>query len=446
MEAYMSHINRWLSKLHYHVFGILIFTISSSAFSAGFQISEQSGTGLGRAFAGWGVINDDLSNAFYNPAGITQLEGTQIQATGFLINGNSRFTDDGTSGVTSPLGPLLPLPGPGANGDGGTLGAVPNLYFITDITDKLKYGFSISAPFGLKTDYDGDFVGRYTANESELVTININPSLGYELSDSISLGVGFSAQYADATLSQSVLVPTMPDGFAEVTGDDWGYGWNAGIMYHPNDNFRAAVGFRSKISHEIRGDNDIEGTPLSAPGTEFSASATARVDLPETIHAGMYYRFAPKWGASLGLRWTRWNRLDELVIVTDSPLVADSVLELEWENSISANIGIDYYHSDKWTFRAGYMFDETPTQDEFRTPRIPDEDRHWVALGGSYNFSQNLQIDFGYAHLFFEDAEINITETLAGPPAVPVPVTGAVSGEFEDTDVDILSIQAVYKF
>ncbi|MGH1538551.1 MAG: OmpP1/FadL family transporter, partial [Gammaproteobacteria bacterium] len=353
----MRVITQMPHKVCYYVIIILVFAISPSIFAAGFQISEQSGTGMGRAFAGFGVINDDLSNAFYNPAGLTLKKGMQIQVSGYLIDGKSRFDADEAQSGTNPA--IFPL---GENEDGATFAVVPNLYFTMDLTDRLKYGFSISSPFGLATDYDRNWVGRFQAKESELITININPSLAYKVSDSFSIGAGLVAEHAEATLSRVVVGGPGVEGFAEAKGEDWGYGWNIGFMYHPNPTFRAGVGYRSKIGHELDGDdNDITGTPLG--GGDFSADVVARATLPETIHAGLYKEFSNKWGLSLGLRWTRWNRLQEIVVVTDSPFVPDSVLELNWDNTYSANIGIDYYHSDKWTFRAGYMFDESPTND-----------------------------------------------------------------------------------
>ena len=448
MEEYMRLKTQLLGRAYYFLIIVLISALSSTAFSAGFQISEQSGTGLGRAFAGFGVINDDLSNAFYNPAGLTLKEGTQIQATGYLIDGSSRFSDEGSSNSTFilPAGPLVPNTPPltGGNEDGATFGVVPNLYFTMDLTEKLKYGFAITAPFGLATDYDRDWIGRYEAKESELITVDINPSLAYKVNDSFSFGVGISAQYADATLSQAVFTGG-PDGFAEVKGDDWSYGWNIGFMYHPDPTFRIGVGFRSKISHKLDGDdNTITGTPLG--GGRFKSGVEARATLPETIYAGIYKNFASKWGLSLGLRWTRWNRIQDIVIKTDSPLVADNVLELNWDNVISANIGVDYFYSDKWTFRAGYMFDESPTSDEFRTPRIPDEDRNWFAIGASYKANDHLQLDVGFTHILVDDADVNLSDPIAGPPLSPAVVTNNLVGEYDDSDVNILSLQAVYKF
>lgn len=437
----MRHITQILKSAHRLITAILIFSISSTVFAAGFQISEQSGTGMGRAFAGWGVINDDLSNAFYNPAGLTLKEGTQIQVSGYLIDGESRFDAEAGANNTVFGGGALVIPNTGENDDGATFAVVPNIYFTMDLTEKLKYGFSITAPFGLATDYDRDWVGRYQAKESELKTVNINPSLAYKVSDSFSIGAGLIAEYAEATLSQALSNgPGMPDGFSEVKGDDWSYGWNVGVMYHPTPDFRAGIGYRSKISHELDGDdNDITGVPVL--GGNFSADASARATLPETIHAGIYKEFANKWGLSVGIRWTRWNRLQEIIVVTDSPFVPDGILELNWDNTYSANIGIDYYYSDKWTFRAGYMFDESPTNDTDRTPRIPDEDRNWLAIGASYHPNENLQLDIGFTHILVDDAEINLSTPIAGGAG-----TSNLVGEYEDPNVNILSLQAVYKF
>lgn len=433
----MKHSNTVPCKARFSLISVFIFTISSTTYGAGFQISEQSGTGLGRAFAGFGIIGDDLSMAFYNPAGLTLQEGTQIQVTGFVIDGESRFSNEGS--IQTFGGGALIIPTSGSNEDGATTSLVPNLYFVMDLTPNLKYGFAVTAPFGLKTDYDREWVGRFHADESELVTVDINPSLAYKISDAFSAGIGVSAQYADATLSRALSNgPGAPEGFAEVEGDDWSYGWNIGFMYHPSTTFRAGIGYRSKISHKLDGgNNEISGVP--ALGGNFRASASARATLPETVHAGVYIEFASKWGASLGFRWTRWNRFDELRIQTRG--LPDDVTPEDWENAVSANIGVDYFYSDKWTFRAGYMFDETPVPDKTRTPRIPDEDRHWVAIGTTFKANQKLQIDFGYTHLFIEDADLNVTVPIAAGAG-----TDTLVGEYKDPEVDIVSLQVVYKF
>ena len=417
---------------------VLFCAITSTANGAGFQISEQSGTGMGRAFAGFGVIGDDLSMAFYNPAGITQQEGTQLQITGYVIDGKSRFSNQAGSSFQSFAGGALIIPNTATNDDGAQTAFVPNLYFVMDLNEKFKYGFSITAPYGLSTDYSRDWVGRFHAKESTLEVVNLNPSLAYKVNDTFSVGFGLAAQYASAILSQaSSNGPGAPDGFAEAEGNDWGYGWNVGVMYHPSSTFSAGIGYRSKIGHELRGNTDIVGVP--AVGGTFRGDVTARAVLPETVHAGIYKEFNSKWGVSLGYRWTRWSRFEELRVRTAG--LPDSVTEEDWDNSISANIGFDYFYSDKLTLRAGYMYDETPVPDRTRTPRIPDEDRHWVAIGASYNVNNQLQLDFGFTHLFIDDADLNVTVPIAGGAG-----TDTLVGEYKDPEVNIVSLQAVYKF
>ena len=428
-----------LWKLQTCLFASLVFLSSLSAHSAGFQISEQSGTGLGRAFAGFGVIGDDLSMAFYNPAGITIKEGTQFQISGYVVNGRAKFTNRGSTQSFPPV--FINIPTTGGNKNGGTTTFVPNLYFVTDLTEKLKFGFAITSPYGLKTNYDRQWVGRFHADKSELVTTNLNPSFAYKVNGATSIGVGFSAQYADSTLSQAIsngpAILGIPEGFAELEGDDWGYGWNIGFLYHPDPSFRAAVGYRSKINHKLRGDNEITGVP-SLGGT-FKSRATARVTLPETIHTGVYKEFSTKWGVSAGFRWTRWNRFDELRLKTNG--LPDSVTDESWGNAYSVNVGIDYFYSDKWTFRAGYMFDQTPVPDKTRNPRVPDEDRHWIAIGATFKANQKFQIDFGYSHIFFDNADVNVTVPIAGGTGIDNLV-----GTYNDQRANVATIQAVYQF
>ena len=127
----MRFLTQFLYKTYYCFFIIKIILLPSSSFAAGFQISEQSGTGLGRAFAGFGIVNDDLSNAFYNSAGLTQKEGMQIQVTGSAIDGSSRFTNEGSTQTIIP--PDIRIPSSGANDDGGTLFIMASVTFLAGL-------------------------------------------------------------------------------------------------------------------------------------------------------------------------------------------------------------------------------------------------------------------------------------------------------------------------
>ena len=148
--------------------------------------------------------------------------------------------------------------------------------------------------------------------------------------------------------------------------------------------------------------------------------AEATVDLPETLGIEFYKRLNDQWAIMAGARWTRWSRFDELRIkfADGRP---DAVTEENWDNSWALSIGASYDYSDELTLRAGYMHDQTPIPNaEFRTPRIPGSTRNWLALGASYKPMPQLTVDFGYAHLFVDDAEID--------NVIPIGVSAAGAG------------------
>jgi len=196
----------------------------SAVHAAGFQISEQSLSGLGRAFAGAGVAGDDLSDMFYNPGGMFLVEGTQFQAGTTLLDISGVFSNEGSTQRLFTGAGFATVPARGINSDGGDVAIVPHMYYTRDLTDNMKFGLSISAPFGLKTEYDSNWVGRYHALTSELKTVDINPSVAWQINDSVSVGVGLSIQQADATLSRAVFQgpgnwPQLP--LQDCTGCRW---------------------------------------------------------------------------------------------------------------------------------------------------------------------------------------------------------------------------------
>ncbi len=411
------------------VIAAVLMVASTQALSAGFQISESSVSGLGRAFAGAGVAGDDVSDMFYNPAGMFLVEGRQFQAGVSIIDSKSEFA-----------GGAMPFGGP--NDDGGTTGVVPNLYYTFPDSGKLKYGISLTAPFGLKTEYDNNWAGRFQGLTSELTTIDINPALAYKVNDQVSLGAGISIQFADAKLSQARFLGLgVPDGKSTVEGDNWAAGFNLGAMFTPADSTRFGIGFRSKIEQEVEGSLNVV-SPTGA--TLVNAGALAKVTLPETIYLSAAHSPNGQWDLLASARWTKWSRFEELRIEFDNGL-PDSVTEENWNDSWTFSLGANYHLSNQWTMRFGYAYDESPVPDEFRTVRIPDSDRNWFTLGASYSPNANMTIDFGYAYLTGDDAPIFESTVIAAPPTAPGIVSSTLSGTYEG-EANIFGVQAQWQF
>lgn len=450
------------------VIGSMIAAASFNAQSAGFAIIEQSASGMGNAFAGAAAVAEDASTIFFNPAGMTNLHGSQLVAAGHIIVPSADFNNEG-----SYVNPLLtggaPFPGslPGSDDDGGETAFVPNLYFSTQLSDQLFAGIGINAPFGLATKYDNDWVGRYHALRSEISTININPSIAYKVNDSVSLGGGISAQYIDATLSNAVdfgsvcfglegkgllppgtcsgagVLPLQADGQAKVKGSDWGFGFNLGAMINLTDQTRIGLAYRSMISQDLEGNARFRvpanfqailniGLPLFS-----DTGVAAGVDLPESASISLFHAFNEQWAVLADATWTKWSHFEELRIAYDNPAQPDTVQPENWDNNMRYSIGATYRPSQKWVFRVGAAYDETPIDKTVdRTPRIPGNDRKWVAIGLGYRLSDNLSMDAGYSHLFIDDTDLDALDRSTGHQLI---------GTYE-SDVNIFSAQLNYKF
>ncbi len=410
-------------------FGFVLMA-STSVQAAGFALIEQSASGMGNAFAGAAATAEDASTIFFNPAGMTYIDGMQAVGALHLIKPNAEFKDRGSiAGAGKPLGDE----GPNA----GDLAFVPNFYLMTELSPSIKIGVGVNAPFGLKTEYDDEWLGRFQANKSEVKTININPSIAFKVNERLSLGFGVSAMRAEATLTRSVNFGPFGEGSVKVKGDDWGYGFNLGAIYQVTSDTRVGVAYRSKVKQRLEGKAKFKApAALPAAFTPANGDIKAGIDLPESFSVSLFSRVNSKWDVMADATLTRWSRFEELRIVRDSGALLTLTPE-NWENTMRYSIGASYRYSDKLKLRVGAAYDEEAIKEEFRTARIPGNDRKWVALGASYIASPMSTFDIGYTHLFLSDAEIDDNQLATG--------NGRITGDFEGS-VDIVSLQYTHNF
>ena len=433
---------RFHRRLTVALASILTFA-QAPALAAGFALIEQSASGMGNAYAGAGASAEDAATIFFNPAGLTYLQANQLSVAGHVIRPSAEFS--GTS--TNILG--APVSG-GDGGDAGDTGLVPNLYYSHSLANGFVLGLGVNAPFGLKTEYDADWMGRYQAIESEVKTINLNPTLAYKAAPNLSVGVGVDIQYIEATLTQAVnqallcqagggggACAALPDAIAEIEGDDWSLGYNFGLIYDVMPGTRIGVAYRSKVKQELEGDATFANAHslFTGAGLFVPTAVQADVTLPESASLSLYHDINDRWAILADATWTRWNRFQELRVDFASAQ-PDSVTVEDWDNSMRYALGVNYRHNSAWLLRAGVAFDEEPIPNaERRTPRIPGNDRTWLAIGANYRYSPALSFDLGYAHLFVDDTAINHTDANGF----------TLTGEYENA-VDILSAQVNWMF
>ena len=402
--------------------GLLGF--SSAASSAGFSLIEESASGLGNAFAGGAASAEDASTVFFNPAGMTRLSGSQLSLVLHAIKPTAEFSN--TASVAAAGRPLG-----GNGGDAGNWTPVPNFYYVTELSQNLRAGLGISSPFGLKTEYDPSWMGRFQAIKSDLKTININPALAYKINDQLSVGAGLNAQYISAELTNAVYLGAGPEGQAKVKGDDWSVGYNLGVLYELNPATRFGLAYRSDVRHKLEGDVTFTGVP--APNGPISAEIT----LPETVSLSGFHQINPQWAMMGDITWTRWNRFQELRIVRNTGITVGQPTIENWDDTYRFALGASYQQSKQLKLRGGIAYDQSPVSDAYRTARIPDADRTWLTVGATYQLSAKSSMDFGYAHIFVANATININN--------PSPTPGKLAGSY-DNSVDILSAQFNHRF
>ncbi|MGI9336668.1 MAG: OmpP1/FadL family transporter [Gammaproteobacteria bacterium] len=412
---------------------------AGNAHAAGFALIEHGAAGLGNAFAGGAAEAGDLSTIWFNPAGMTRFDGGHVQLAAHGIELEFKFEDRGS----------LALPGnTGGRSDDGGIGAlIPANYALYAINDRLRVGLGLNVPFGLKTKYDPGWIGRYQAIKSEIMTINVNPAVSFDvIPDRLSIGAGVSAMYINAELTQAVNLTALagtalPDGFLRFKANDWSFGYNVGAMFQFNPDARIGVHYRAEVRQKLEGNSRVTGVPpapaLAPVSAALNGAISVDVDLPASLSLSGFWRFHEQWALMADATWTEWSSIPRLKIDFDSG-APSRVEELNWDDTWRVSVGLNYYYNPKWTWRFGVAFDESPVPNaEFRTARLPDNDRLWVSLGVGYAWSDNLQLDAGWAHLFIDDTRIN-RDTLA--------TSGSLLVGNYDSSADVVGVQARYRF
>ena len=402
---------------------------SGSAMASGFALIENGASGLGNAYAGGAAAALDASTIYFNPAGMTYLPERQMVVAVHAILPSAKFTDKGSANAAPrPLGT--------DGGDAGSLAAVPNAYFATALNAQTRLGIGVNVPFGLQTEYTSDWIGRFQAVKSKLETINVNPSIAYQVSDAVSIGAGVSYQTIDGELTAAYNMVTS-EGMSKVKGDDQAWGYNLGMLIKAGPQTRIGLAYRSQINYKLSGTMTV----TSATGSLLASNpVTLKLDMPDSFSASLHHQLDERWSLMADATWTGWSVLKELNVVTTS---GTSVLNVQenWVDTWRVAVGTSYRYNDRWTARFGLALDQTPVKDAYRTARIPDAERIQVAIGGQYKPSDDSAIDFGYSHLFGGTVSIN---DLQGATAF-TQQKGNLIGEYA-VSVDILSVQYTKNF
>jgi long-chain fatty acid transport protein len=429
--------------------------LPSAAQAAGYALKEQSSDAQANAFAGATAAAQDVSYMFFNPAALSRVDGAEANATLSYIMPKAEFKD---GAATTVLG--TPIPGTANAGDIGEDALVPAAYVASALAPGLTFGLGVNVPFGLTTENEQGWIGRYHALDSTLETININPALSFEAGDWLAVGFGLQIQRVDTRLTNAIdfgtigaaagiptAVPTQQDGQITLKADDWGVGFNLGALISPTASTRFGIAYRSEIDHEAKGDADFRlddagtGATLSAvTGAFVDTGVLAEVTTPATLSLGAYHELTPQFALMAELAWTEWSEFDELRIQFDNPAQADNVTEENWEDTFFVALGATWRPLPNLALRGGVAYDESPVPDEFRTPRLPDADRYWLSGGVNFDPVPWLGLSASYTHIIMDDGDLDLT--VAGTDNT---FRGNLSGTYEN-EIDIVTVGATLRF
>ncbi len=470
--------------------------------ASGYKINEQSASGVGNAYAGQAAMVEDASVVFYNPAGMVHLDRPQLTAGFSYLSGDGKFSGgQGTDAAGNPI-----AAGDGTYSDGGDfLGSafIPFMYYARPVNEKMAIGLGIFTPFGTNTDYDADFVGGGFADQTQLKSIDIQPTFAYKINDELSVGFGVDIVYMKGLLSKQVdtisysagaialvdqrmaatgesradaqaavagalgknansaIFNTDYAGFEnhyEVSGDDWGTGWNFGLMWKPTAATTVGFAYRSEIEVNLEGDsefandfyiynsaadvNGVEGATGAVPAGALSGNTDATVrkqaskvplTTPQSATFSVAHQTTPKLLLQAGATWTGWSSFEYFdVIATENTAGAsDGATDIsdisganglvdangqnngyighiveEWKDVWAAAVGGSYQATPQLLLRAGYAYDQSPVTYKYRTARVPASDRQWLTAGVQYQIDQDWTVDMGAAYLFMKEMEL----------------------------------------
>jgi len=425
---------------------------AGQAQAAGFQLKENSVKSMGSAFAGTAAKTGDSSVVTNNPAVMTQFEGTTVQADLTVIDLNYEFKGSGQDALGRPL--------TGSNGgNAGDVTPIPALSVVHKLDNGVALGAMVSAPFGLKTEYDAGWVGRYAAQTSDVKIVDLTLSGAVDLGDRFSVGIGVIASRADVTLSKAVdfgsllfanpatrplpfARPQAADGLAEVQGDDNGFGWLVGAHFRPTDNVSIGVSYRSEIDYELTGTADwtvpgnVQAVFASNPATRplfQDGTVFANLTTPSILNVGATWQVNDALMLSATYAETGWSSLREVRIQFDNP-DPDSVEPFEWKDTYFAAVGAEFKLNDSWKLRGGVAYDETPTSLAHRTPRLPDANRIFYSIGATWAMSDAFDVNFAYTRIEPRDPKIDTTSG-----------GSRVAGDF-DGNANLFGVSAQYRF
>lgn len=366
---------------------------ASSAFAGGYRVSlqGQKATGMGHT----GVAMTDSSEVvFFNPAGMVLLESdVDIVGGVSLIDSVTKYQNSGTGTTAKTDNPM---------------GTPIGLYFSKKHNTNISYGLGIYTPYGNTVEWEKDWAGSHLVNNISFKAIYVQPTISYKINEQYS--IGFGVNYVNGGVEFNRNLSTS---LANADGDRsnvtieasgitaWGY--NVGFLAKPIEKLSVGISYRSQVNMKARGeDADFENIPTSMQSTYPDTTFDADLVLPAELTLGISYEISPTTVIAFDINRTYWGAYKSLDVQFDN----DAGLSANPRNYQDVNIyrfGIQHDLKNNLTLRGGIYIDESPIKDGYYAPETPRNDSIGFTAGLSYEVFKNLELDFSYLYLKFDE-------------------------------------------
>ena len=419
-------------------FFVLFTVFSAKAFGVGSggyrnEVVDAEAAGKGFAFV---AQADNPAAVHYNPAGLTQLKGSQI-SVGYVFEAPMLSVDSKATGDNVNMQKQVFY--------------IPNIYLVTDLkNENLKFGFGANSPYGLSTRWATDSFAKYLSTQSKVEMANLNPTVAYKVNDYLSVGAGID--YFTAYVSKHRIVSTglsSTGGDFQLKGSDESWGYNLGLLLKPSEKHRIGISYRSPIHLDLKGKVSLNGLNATGQfifgGTSYSTDMESKTTIPGSVAMGYAYQPNNKWTLEADVEWTHWSSTQEelLTYPNETPgslksntLNTDNPASRDWRNVLSYGIGAEYQATDKLELRGGLIYEQSPIPSANFEPVLPDAGKYGITMGAGY-LLKNVKIDASYAFFKYNDRDVTND--------VGASTSSNVDGKYKGY-VNILGLSLTYKY
>ena len=371
--------------------------MSLFTYAGGYQVALQGQRQAGMGLLGTGFLTGP-SIVFYNPGGMSFLQdelGLSLGVSPILSNVAFQYKEPSLYETTTDNPASTPF----------------TLYAAGKLNEKLSLGLGVYTPFGSTTIWGDDWRGRYIIQDISLLSIFIQPTVSYKITNNLGIGVGFVYAYGDVTMHKGIPLEDQngEEGQTTIEGTTSNYGYNAGLYFAPSDKLAIGITYRSKITMEMDNGDASFDVPTALASSFPDTKYKTELPLPASINLGLSYKVNEKLSLGADFNYVFWEAYESLDFdfETNTEALQDVVQPKNYSNGAIYRVGMQYKVNEKITGRAGFYYDSPVLDDEYYAPETPDAVKLDFNRGISFSPTSNLSIDVSYLQIIGLERTVN---------------------------------------